>query len=166
MTYSAGTLVTVKFAGEVKGILTTDDFSQQLSDAMQNVAGYSIKSISITTPTVSNMLSGAWLHYLYTGAMVINVQWDEDDSEISDAVSSAIVGVTGLTPTSMDVSSGVAPGASPTPVGSTPDQVQGLFGSAWSSLTNGLEQIGWGLVIIIALLVALLVYRPDIARTA
>lgn len=157
MIVHAGDLVTVQVSGEVQGLLTTDDLSQQVSAAIQ-VAGWGVRSISFTTPTWWNVVSGAWLHYLYTGTIVIVPQWDDDASSVSDLVSSSILSVTGLAPTAIEVTSGATDAASH-PIGTmTPDLV--------NPLASGVKQLGWGLVILVALLVVLLVARPELARAA
>lgn len=151
-----GTLATVAFSGEVKGVLTTDDLAQQVSQSLQ-WAGYSVRSISVSTPVWTNVITGAWLHYAYTAVVVFQLGWDADDTELTNAVTNAVLAATGLTPTGFEVRGTTNEEEHPT---GTP--VSGVFDTIGSTL----QQIGWGVLVLIALLVALLVFRPDIGRLA
>lgn len=160
MTYPAGSLVTVKFAGEVKGVLTTDDLAAQVSQAIQ-YAGYTVRSTQVTTPTFWNLIELQWVHYAYTGTIVFSAGWELDDDELTNVLTNAVLSVTGLSPTGIAISGGATP-TDATPGGAPAPSIAGMA----SDFFSGLTKVGLGLLALVALVVALLVFRPDIGRLA
>jgi hypothetical protein len=159
---SAGSFVTVRVTGEVRGTignlgipLVPGDIKSGVADLLE-ASGLHVVAFTLAGPDiVSALVTGQWLHYSYDGSIVVQTAGAYDAaSDVGAIVNNAIWQVTGILPTTSTATVSQRPPTAP------------AVTNWWDSLTGSVTTIGNALQIdaqivlvgLILILIALVVF--------